>query len=159
MHPYKFSISPDALSYEFVTTNGLGYIVYFTVFYLMDEEMEDVDLYSFGFDCKTPARERNEYDPRTRDTIIFILQDFFKQRNEDAIIYICQNNDNKSAGRNKLFDKWFLEFSDIFEKHNSEELYNRYHFYSSIIVSKLNPFKQKFIDAFHFTISYWLKES
>jgi Family of unknown function (DUF6169) len=159
LHPYKFTISPDRLGYEFSTANGIGYVVYFNEFFLMDRDMQDVCLYSFGFDYKASSSNRIEYDRKIKDTVIFILQDFFRQRNEDAIIYICQNNDSKSRGRSKLFDNWFLEFSDTFEKYDSEELYNRYHFYSSIIASKYNPVKQKLIDAFYFTISYWLKES
>ncbi|MDR3693028.1 DUF6169 family protein [Mucilaginibacter sp.] len=80
---------------------------------------------------------------------------FFYDQNDNAILYVCINNDEKARNRHITFCKWYNEFGQSFEKHSSSELHGKLGFYGSILFKKDNPNKQKLIDSFYFTINIW----
>ena len=62
-------------------------------------------------------------DPKVRDTLICIIEEFFRQ-NPDILLYICDTANNMQAMRNRLFLRWF----------NTYELNQRY-----VILNEMIP--------------------
>ena len=129
-NPYELTSSPDRLSYQFTTDSGDKYTAYFTVFYLQNEQGEDLEISSFGFErLKGELDAGRKFDPRV-----------------------------KARNRRITFSRWFNELASDFIKHDSRAKYGELNFYSSLIVAKNNPRKDEIIQAFHHTISYWMDE-
>jgi len=154
--PYEFEKLKNGAGYKFVTSSGDIYIAYFTEFVLLDQSERDISVVSFGFNCKRADEEkRQHFDEKVKQTIIYIIKEFFDEQGENAILYMCMNNDGKARDRHIIFNRWFNEFKEGFEKHNSSEVNGKLGFYGSILLKKGNPDKQKLIDSFYFTINYW----
>ena len=101
-HPYNFSKGEDS-SYYFETEKGLKYSAYFIEFPATIHK-----LYSFSFEKEEGS---GAHDARVRDTIMCILQDFFK--NENYILgYTCDVSDGREMARKRLFNRWFEEAND-----------------------------------------------
>lgn len=66
-------------------------------------------------------------------TIIHIIETFFYDQNDNAILYVCINNDEKARNRHITFCKWYNEFDQSFEKHSSSEVHGKLGFYGSIL--------------------------
>jgi len=154
----QYEIEPlaDKDGYRFITTSGDIYITYFTEFTLLDPSGEDITAMSFGFTCNRADEEkRQHYDSKVKHTLIDIIQTFFNKQDENAILYFCMNNDGKARNRQITFNRWFLEFSENIEKHNSSDAHGKLGFYGSILFKKDNLRKQKLIESFYFTLNYW----
>jgi hypothetical protein len=153
---YEINRSEDGTTYHFITSSGNTYIAYFTEFTLQDENGAEVPALSFGFSCKLTNEEKPQrYDVKIKHTIIYIVNEFFGAQPADAILYLCMNQDGKAKNRHITFDRWFKEASEELEKYNSPNESAKHNFYGSILVKSTNPDKQKFIDAFYFTIEVW----
>ena len=89
-------------------------------------------------------------DLKLRKTIFYIIEAFF-QVNPDILLYLCETGDGKQASRNKLFMRWFREYS----------LHHLYYFdtveiqaegvsnFAAIIVQKNNPNLDTIISQFN----------
>ena len=153
---YEFEKLKDGAGYRFVTLAGDIYIAYFTEFILLDRSGRDISVVSFGFNCQRANQDkRHPYDSKVKQTIIYIIKEFFDDQDENAILYLCINNDGKARERQIIFNTWYNEFNEDFEKHNSSEVHGKLGFYGSILFKRSNPNKQKLIDSFYFTINYW----
>jgi hypothetical protein len=142
--------------YKFTNNKGDEYYAYFTPFSLKTPEDEVIETISFGFECKRfGSQKRQVYDERTKLTIIHIIHNYFKVNGDNALLYICLNNDGKARQRNVTFNRWFTELGQGYERHKSKIETERLNFYSSILVKKSNTKKKKFIDAFNYTIDFW----
>lgn len=98
-HPYNIIRGEDS-TYYFETDKGLKYSAYFIEFPATIHK-----LYSFSFEKK---EGEGSHDIRVKDTIMCILQDFFK--NENYILgYTCDVSDGRELARKKLFNRWFEE--------------------------------------------------
>ncbi|MGX5690359.1 DUF6169 family protein [Arcticibacter tournemirensis] len=144
----------DGTSYKFTTTSGLVYVAYFTEFILLDVNGEEIQVVSFGFACDRPD-ETKRHDSRVKLTIIHIVEEFFATQSDEALLYMCMDGDGKGRNRYITFGRWFREAGGLLEKYNFASRDPKARFYSSIILSSGNPQKQRMIDAFYYTISYW----
>jgi hypothetical protein len=153
---YEIEILEDNAGYKFATSSGDIYIAYFTEFILLDTKEQDVPVLSFGFTCKrADEKKRQLHDSKVKKTIIHIIKAFFNDQNDNAFLYMCMNHDGKARNRHITFNRWYNEFNEDIEKHNSSEVHGKLGFYGSILFKKNNPNKQKLIDSFYFTINYW----
>lgn len=153
---YEINRNEDGTSYHFITSSGNTYIAYFTEFTLQDKNGAEVPALSFGFSCKLANGEKSQrYDVKIKHTVIYIVNEFFGAQPAESILYLCMNQDGKAKNRHITFDRWFKEAAEELEKHNSPEESAKHNFYGSILVKATNPDKQKFIDAFYFTIELW----
>ena len=48
-------------------------------------------------------------DFKMRDTVMLIIEDFFN-KNEAALLYICESGDGKQYMRSRLFEFWFSSY-------------------------------------------------
>ena len=90
--------------YQFFTDGGVHYSVGF---------MEDDILLSQNSYQLIIANINNHKSPRdhkVRDTIIAIVDEFFRNNNS-TLLYICENGDSKQSMRSRLFEYWFSTYN------------------------------------------------
>jgi len=158
-NPYSVTSSGSEYEYKFITGSGDHYVAYFSYFTLLSGADGEIEVFSFGFlreNFTQPLPDR--IDPRIRATIQYIIADFFKKNGQSAIVYICDQADGKARQRSLLFSRWFSELSDTYIKCDSHARYAEFDFYSSIIIPNTNPDKGKLVDAFYYTLRYWMSE-
>lgn len=104
----RYNLSPSLNGYSFETDNGFNYAVYFLqADYFFDEDNNVRDLfYHFGFSKDT---EKKKEDPKVQNTITHILETYFENQSNNALIYLCDYSDKKEYARAELFFKWFKE--------------------------------------------------
>ena len=93
-------------------------------------------------------------DPKLKATIFCILEAFFAA-NPDILLYLCETGDGKQAMRNRLFARWFEEYSDnhlfycrTVELVDQDNVKN----FAALIVQKSNPRLNEIIAEFDETI-------
>lgn len=90
--------------YQFFTDGGVHYSVGF---------MEDDILLSQNSYQLIIANINNHKSPRdhkVRDTIIAIVDEFFRNNNS-TLLYICETSDSKQSMRSRLFEYWFSTYN------------------------------------------------
>ena len=90
--------------YQFFTDRGVHYSVGF---------MEDDILLSQNSYQLIIANINNHKSPRdhkVRDTIIAIVDEFFRNNNS-TLLYICDTSDSKQSMRSRLFEYWFSTYN------------------------------------------------
>ena len=119
--PYKVFLNSDNHTYHFVTQNGIKYITYFTD---ADEYFDNFELksniYVFVFDRSRVNENSNVYDESIKVTIIAIIKNFFKNK-QNVLIFVADINEDKHRARHRLFNNWKNEFDNLseFEKYGS----------------------------------------
>lgn len=151
---YDVVKADDGSSYQFTTTSGITYVAYFTEFTLMEANGDELQAISFGFTCDRLYGVKR-HDGRVRPTIVHIIEEFFDAQPDDALLYMCMDNDGRGRNRHITFGRWFKEVDGALEKHSFASKDPQEGFYSSIIIKSNNPQKQRMIDAFYYTINYW----
>lgn len=156
---YNLTLSEEGQSYRFTTDAGNQYTAWFTEFFLQNERGEEFKISSFGFDrLKVPEEPVIRFDPKVKSTIQHIISTFFAKNSEDAVLYICLPGDGLAKSRHITFDRWFNELGQQFIKYDSHVKYTEDDFYSSLILLANNPCKDILIDAFNYTLIYWMGE-
>lgn len=103
-----YNFSDTECGYEFVTKNGVVYLVSFVLYPVLNDDAS-FSFYSFNIDrC---SEKKGQDDIKVRNTVAFILNLFFEKHN-DAIITVTDCSDSKQAARRRLFSRWFEQLSD-----------------------------------------------
>lgn len=153
---YEINRNNNGTSYQFITSSGNTYVAYFTEFTLQDKNGNEIPTVSFGFSCKLANTEKPQrYDTKIKYTIISIITEYFSAQPADAILYFCMTQDGKAKNRHITFDRWFKEAGNELEKHDAPKESAQQGFYGSIVIKSTNPDKQKFIEAFYYTVEFW----
>lgn len=98
--PYKVTKIADQMHVAFFTDYGVQYIAGFDK---DDTTMPITETYQFSiinFNNKKSPR-----DPKVRETIIAIVENFFME-NQEVMLYICETGDGKQSMRSRLFGYW-----------------------------------------------------
>lgn len=121
-------------SYYFLTDNGVTYKISFVA----DDMIWGEGAYLFNILNENHAPSPN--DKKLRATIFYIIENFF-DTNPDILLYICETGDGKQASRNRLFIKWFREYtkSDLFHFEGVEIIAEGVENFAALIVQKSNP--------------------
>lgn len=101
---YQVELTGEDGFYQFFTDGGVHYSVGF---------MEDDVLLSKKSYQLIIANINNHKSPRdrkVRDTIIAIVDEFFRCNNS-TLLYICETGDNKQSMRSRLFEYWFSTYN------------------------------------------------
>lgn len=162
--PYECNLAEDTL--QFTTHAGILYELYFLdgTGYLEDVEFAPFAKV-FGFKPVHPNTspvqlQKDLSDTRIEATIVAILIRYFSDR-RNILMYVCDQQDNKQAARNKLFDKWFnkhrytfhhqfgvsLVKSDINDKANlfTSLIYREDNFYKQDLEATLPELERKWL--------------
>ena len=133
---------------EFYTDHGVHYGVEF---------VEDDTLLSraaYHLNIVNANHRKSPSDPKVKDTIICIVDEFFKQNNT-TLLYICDTGDNKQSMRSRLFERWFETYekrwsftfisSSLLDEDNNVN-------YAAIILRNDNPYLKEIVNEFLETI-------
>lgn len=113
--------------FEFITDS---YSIYHIILKSKEEHFtnycsECKNIYEIELKCLSG---KSKYDPKVGHTIVKILNEVLSNRCV-SLVYICDDSDNKSKGREVLFDNWLeKEANDQVEKYVktkcTDELYS-----------------------------------
>jgi len=154
---YEIILLEDETGYQFTTSSGDVYIAYFTEFIIVDSNQTDIPVTSFSFNCKRNSGLHG-HDAMVKNTIVYLIMEFFNHQDDAAILYLCLNSDGKERNRHITFGKWFneIDLKDEFERYSTLAEHAKTGLYSSILFKKTNPNRLKLIESFYYTISYYL---
>lgn len=145
--PYSVWQESDR-NYMFRTDYGLTYKIGF----MDDETIWSTGAYQFLIINESDRPSPN--DKKLRKTLFCIIEAFF-QSNPEILLYLCETGDGKQALRNRLFIRWFQEYSN----------HNNFYFdsiemkaegidnFAAIIVQKSNPRIHQIISEFNEVIN------
>ena len=104
-HKAEYKVEPSGRKdyCSFWTDFGVQYLVGF------DEDNSSLVMTSYQLVIVNVNNKKSPLDPKVRDTIIAIVEDFFLENNE-VILYICETGDGKQSFRDKLFERWVLHY-------------------------------------------------
>ena len=137
--------------YQFTTDSGYLYTAFFTSYRLHDQENNTHTVYSFGFDRSgnfNNGKFQHEYDEKIKNTIIYIVKDFFLKNDNKALLYFCYSGDEHSRQRSILFSKWCRdEVSADIEHLRKTTIINNEVLYGGILLLKSNPLRDLLVNA------------
>nr|WP_295928903.1 DUF6169 family protein [uncultured Dyadobacter sp.] len=160
LNPYEI-VTDDYDRYWFLTESGVCYTAAFVkssgYFYHYPQFDDKVATFSFRpYELQNPVtfesipKNGSRYSrARIRDTIIFLLLDFFRAYPEKSIIVICESCDELGECRQRLFDRWFRNASDLVP-HSISKYDSTFagEGYGSILIDNHNPHHELIRDAF-----------
>ncbi len=104
--PNPYNIHLNEGIYSFVTDQKLAYGCQFLdVTPMLSPIVGVYDIQVMDFEFDVHPRTKAKHDPRVGDTIRNLMQDVFEE-NKRAVIFMCDNSDNRAKARHKLFKKW-----------------------------------------------------
>ena len=62
---------------------------------------------TYEFGINNPKHNKSPLDPKLRNTIFAIVEEFFDVNGDEAMLYLADTGDGKQAFRNNLFIRWF----------------------------------------------------
>ena len=148
--PYKVTIN---LEYP--------YLYYFHTDFDVDYEIcikaNDIFVPSgaFALDIRNKYNQPSPGNPKFKQTLIAIVEEFFRQNN-DVMLYVTETNDKKQASRNRLFVRWFntYEHCDQYVIKTAEGKMNKQMNFLAIILRKDNPRLKQAFEEFDETIAF-----
>jgi len=99
-----------------------------------------------------------EFTTSAGSTYIAYFTEFYLLDKDHTEIQIFSfgTDDGMSRNRRIIFGQWFNEVRNDYTKYDSPIKYAEDQFYSSLIIKNDNPQKEYLIEAFQFTIDYWM---
>ena len=105
-NPYSYNFDSNSLIYQFTTKNQIAYSIAFiddgTLNSISSIEIKNV----YQVVIEKNSEELEPFDIQVFLTIDLIIRNFFKNI-ENALIYVCSNNDGKDELRFKTFSRWY----------------------------------------------------
>lgn len=146
--PYKVTPIPNIHFVSFITDFGVQYAAGFDP---DDTSMPTTETYQFSI--INGNNKNSPRDPKVRETIVAIVEDFFLENNE-VMLYICETGDGRQSMRSRLFEYWFSQYKEGWNVlmmsasiYDAEGVKN----YAAIIVRqdhpRLSDITRKFTDA------------
>ena len=98
--PYHFTpTSYSVLTFSVLTDYGVKY----TMSFYENDLLPGIHAYEFVI--SNVNQRKSPRDIKLRQSIIALIQEFFRQR-KAVLIYICETGDNRQSQRFRLFDSW-----------------------------------------------------
>ncbi len=148
---YNFHETEDG-SYHFISREGHSYLVYFSESVFPDADGNIHTIYTLGFSRNGKHTNElfvNKYDASVKDTIMFIVNNFFKRNDHRTLIFICFAEDGYSRHRSIVFKQWGNELDASIEKHSTKIEYQEIDMYAALMIVRENPLKKLILDAFN----------
>ncbi len=158
-HYQTYQINERAFS--FTTSLGCEYQCYFYDFSTPFSEYPDLAPKVFGFNLELkyqpPELEKIGLDKRIAATVAIILKAFLHE-NENVVVYICDNSDNREKARFHKFYNWFKMYNDgsivqlrgVIHAGNTNIL-------NALLIHRDNPQLNEFIDAYEIITGIYTK--
>lgn len=139
--PYKLELVHG--QYLFETDFGIQYSVSF------EPEPLENGLSAYWFNLSNRSGKASPGDRKIRATIIFIIEEFFRQ-NPDILLYMCDSANEQQAMRSRLFLRWFDAYGQQADYYSRTEMIldEDEENYIAIIVRRDHPRFQEIVDFF-----------
>lgn len=137
-------------SYEFITSGGIKYRTVFIEYGYLFYNYADIQdkIFTFNIEVIGDENTNTSLDERVGMTIAYIFSKFF-ENDENAVIYICDNLDERHWARKRKFDYWYWKYSnDTLIKEDGYAIIEGTEIISSIILRKDNPNFNNILFAF-----------
>lgn len=112
---------------------------------------------AYQFVIANTNQKKSPRDKNLRDTVIAIIEEFFR-KNNSTILILYSTDDNKQRARCRLFEYWFETFpsNDLFIMRTSSVI-DEYGIknIASVILRKDNPRIQEILEEFDFSIEFF----
>lgn len=108
LEPYNYTFVPETNYYTFQTKNNIEYKVAFFQDYMLEScATSDVEIGNvFQITVEKITDIPSGLDARVSETVRSIVVAFFENV-EDALIYICDDDDEKGKVRFDAFERWY----------------------------------------------------
>lgn len=147
--PYKVIFDTTSDLYRFVSAYG----VIFSVAFERNELLESGESYQFAL--TNYEGKKSPRDLKVRETILAIIEEFF-QKNEAALLYICETGDGMQKMRHRLFHLWFSVYAEndeflflpqvVYDEEDNEN-------YTALIIRRDNPKFNDLVTEFANTVT------
>ena len=136
-------------SFYFTTDFGLKYTISFML------EYSFVMSGGYQFCINVEGDGRSPGDIKLRQTIFAIIEEFFEVNGSEVMLYLCETGDEKEGLRNRLFIRWFNNYSgrDAYVMQTAEVQEGKTKNFAALIVQKSNPRLDEILAEFNETIS------
>lgn len=147
--PYEVKLADAVDTLCFITDYDAEIFVTFE----RDELLHEGLVYQFGI--SNPKRVKSPRDPKVRETILAIVEEFFA-KNQAAFLYICDTSGGMQKMRNRLFQYWFgiygerEEYVFLPQTITDEEGNDNY---AALIIRKDNPQFANLVSEFMATVN------
>ena len=130
------------------------YNVLYKIEFIPDETIWEDGAYEFAIFNENSKISPN--DPKVRQTIFAIIEKFFRL-NPVVLLYQCETGDNRQAIRERLFLRWFGEYSnnDKYYLQVSEIIAEDIANYVALIVQRNNPDFDNIISTFNSFVGFF----
>lgn len=152
---YNCTFDEITNTYVFITKNKILYRIAFiideTFSTIAGEEIENV----FQIVIEKASEEKEPYDLTVSKTIEHLIEQFFKKV-ENALIYVCSDDDEKALKRFKTFERWYknsqhknsiTKLDNVIVVTNEKRKVQK--IYTSFIFHKQNINYQKLINIYY----------
>jgi hypothetical protein len=147
--------------YSFTTSIGCIYHCYFFDFSAPFSDYPALASKVFGFNLELISKpgELNKVPPDKliAATVTSILKTFLHEK-ENAVVYICDNSDNREKARFHKFTNWFKMYNDgSIVQLKSVIRTNNTNILNALLIHKDNPLLNDFIEAYEILNGFYSK--
>jgi Family of unknown function (DUF6169) len=151
----------DERVYSFSTSIGCVYHCYFFDFSTAFSDYPELAPKVFGFNLelkfKPEGLDNIPLDKRIAASVAATLKAFINQK-ENAVVYICDNSDNREKARFHKFTNWFRTYNDG----SIIQLKGVIHagdinILNALLIHKNNPLLNEFIEAYEILTGVYTK--
>lgn len=130
----------------FATNLGIHYLISF------EKEEPLGGCNTLQFVIQKQEKKRSPHDPKVRQTILAIIQEFFDEH-LNVLLYMCDDSDGREANRHRLFLNWFQKNAEQnrYTIRTAHAVIEEKGFYAAIIVENRNPLLIDIIEDFETT--------
>lgn len=142
--PYRVWQTQEDSHYYFQTDTGIQYDIVFA------PDTSIINSGAYTIDIINRQYVASPVDMKLRQTIIAIIEEFFEANGNEAMLYITETGDGKQMFRNRLFVRWFNQYShrDKYIIRTAEGKMDGQDNFIAIFVRKANPHAQYVIEVF-----------
>jgi hypothetical protein len=151
LQPYKTSILKPGYHY-LITDKNIEYVCFFASFdyFFKDYPLIASKVFAFNIELvhKEDIENQKGIDKRLAVTIVSLIKEFLSSK-INAVVYVCDNTDERHAVRFRKFTTWFdspnendfIQVTGYLIAYGAE-------YYSALLLHKDNKLKNTFIRAF-----------
>lgn len=151
LQPYKTTLLKPGYHY-IITDKHIEYVCFFALFDYFFKDYPSISSKVFAFNIELLNKEdidkQKGTDKRLTLTIVSLIKEFLSLKT-NAVVYVCDNTDERHAVRFRKFTTWFDSpgASDFIQVTGYLNAYGA-EYYSALLLHKDNKLKNSFIRAF-----------
>ena len=153
--PYRVWQTQEDSHYYFQTDTGIQYDIVFA------PDTSIINSGAYTIDIINRQHVASPVNMKLRQTIIAIIEEFFEANGNEAMLYITETGDGKQMFRNRLFVRWFNQYShhDKYIIRTAEGKMDGQDNFIAIFVRKANPHAQYVIEVFELVTAILFDQS